>query len=311
MFNFEAIIKEFKTKNVYTFFVYQRAAFLIHYCKSGEYIKYPRKINSITKSILATLIGIALDRGYIEHIHVPIKKYFPRLPSAKESLTLYHLLTMSTGEEWDEFGNGVRFPSNFVRSKHWVNYVLKRPIVEAPGTAMNYNTGSSHLLSAILQQVTGVSASQFAKQVLFEPLSITEYEWEQDPQGITVGGFGMKMKPLDLLKIGLLYLHNGVWQGNQIISHDWIQQSTRPMFTTYKHIGSYGFHWWVLDKKVFLIPFDVYFAMGYAGQYIIVIPEAELVAVITANMPKQGLVPLHIFIDHLSSNNWRPNVHTK
>lgn len=299
MLNIEEIVKQYTKKKVNAFLVLQDGEIIKEYYKKAEDVNQLHKINSITKSITAALIGIAIDQGYIVNIETPLNHFFPILPENKRNLTLYHLLTMTTGEKWEEFGNGVRFPSFFVKSKNWTQYALKRPLLECPGTKMNYNSGSSHLLSALLQNVTGMSTRQFAQQYLFDPLEITQYEWEQDPQGVYIGGFSMRMKTKDMLKIGRLFLQNGSWEGRQIISSDWIHRSTIPYFTTYEHIGSYGFHWWVLDRNKFDVPVNMYFAMGYGGQYIIVVPELNLTAAISSYMPRSGLIPLRIFIESL------------
>ncbi|MFX3623509.1 MAG: serine hydrolase domain-containing protein [Ectobacillus sp.] len=293
--------EQLQKENVNAFLVYQNGEMIAEYYQPEEYSTNLAKINSITKSIMTTLIGIAIDKGYLPDIHLPIGNFFPHIPKEKENITIYHLLTMTTGEDWKEFENGVLFPSFFVKSKNWVDYILKRPLVCKPGTAMNYHSGSSHLLSYILQSAANMPAAKFAEEYLFKPLGIADYMWEQDPQGIYIGGFGMMMKPADLLKIGLLYLHGGIWQGSQLLSPHWVRQSTSPLFTTYRHIGSYGYHWWVIDKNTFQIPYHVYFAMGYGGQYIIVIPEMQLTAVISSCMPKRGLVPLKLFIESLAS----------
>lgn len=292
----------FRHKKVHAFLIYQKGEYITKYYKEKENENHVYKINSITKSILSLLIGIAIDKGYIEGIHIPIRQWVEHVPKDKQQLTLYHVLTMTTGEEWKEFGDGVVFPNDFVESDHWITYVLQRPLVEAPGTKMNYNSGSSHLLSYILQIATGMTTAEFAKRYVFDPLEITEYEWQQDPQGIYVGGFGMKMKSEDLLKLGILCLKEGIWNGKQIVSSSWIKESTIPRYQTYEHVGAYGYHWWIVDYKRFHIPYCIYFAMGYGGQYIFVVPKLELVAVISSKMPKRGLVPLKQFIVHLQEN---------
>ncbi|MDZ5610734.1 serine hydrolase domain-containing protein [Bacillus pseudomycoides] len=297
--DFHTLENMFKLKKVNAFLVFQRGELTTRYYKTKECAQNLYKINSITKSIISILIGIAIDKSYINNIHTPITKWIPNVPKEKKELTIYHLLTMTTGEEWKEFGNGVVFPNDFVESDDWVKYILQKPLIEEMGTKMNYNSGSSHLLSYILQAATRMSTEQFAKKYLFEPLHIAEYEWQQDPQGIHVGGFGMKMKVDDLLTLGLLCLQNGFWDGNKIVSARWIEESSVARFQTYEHVGAYGYHWWVLDNKRFHIPYSMYFAMGYGGQYIIIMPQLELVAVISSQMPKRGLVPLKLFIEHL------------
>ncbi len=301
--NFEQLQNKFEKKKVNTFLVYQKGELTTEYYKTIDCANDLFKINSITKSIVSILIGIAIDKGFINNIHTLITTWIPNVPEEKRELTLYHLLTMTTGEDWKEFGNGVVFPNDFVESDNWVQYILEKPLIEEMGTKMNYNSGSSHLLSYIIQQATGMSTEQFAKKYLFDPLNITEYEWQQDPQGVYVGGFGMKMKSIDLLKLGKLCLQNGYSKGNEIISSKWLEQSSTALFETYEHVGAYGYHWWVLNNERFHIPYCMYFAMGYGGQYIIIIPQLELVAVISSHMPKRGLVPLKLFIEHIKENS--------
>ncbi|MGG0188323.1 serine hydrolase domain-containing protein [Bacillus rhizoplanae] len=297
--DFYALENMLKKKKVHSFLIHQRGELTTKYYKTEQCVHNLYKINSITKSIVSILIGIAIDKSFINGIHSPIIEWIPNIPKEKQDLTIYHLLTMTTGEEWREFGNGVVFPNDFVESDHWIDYILKKPMIDRPGTKMNYNSGSSHLLSYIVQKVTNMTTEQFAKIHLFDPLHITDYEWQQDSQGIFVGGFGMKMKAEDMLKIGLLCLQNGYWNGQQLVSSSWIEQSHQERFTTYEHIGAYGYHWWVLDQSNFNMPYHTYFAMGYGGQYIIIVPQLELVAVISSQMPKRGLVPLKLFIKHL------------
>ncbi len=300
--NFEQLQNKFEKKKVNTFLVYQKGETTTEYYKTIDCANELFKINSITKSIVSILIGIAIDKGCIDDIHTPITTWIPNVPEKKRELTLYHLLTMTTGEDWQEFGNGVVFPNDFVESDNWAQFILEKPFIEEMGMKMNYNSGSSHLLSYVIQEATGMSTEQFAKKYLFDPLNITEYEWQQDPQGLYVGGFGMKMKSIDLLKLGKLCLQNGYWKGNEIVSSKWLEQSSTALFETYEHVGAYGYHWWVLNNERFHIPYCMYFAMGYGGQYIIIIPQLELVAVISSHMPKRGLVPLKLFIEHIKNN---------
>ena len=110
------------------------------------------------------------------------------------------------------------------------------------------------------------------------------------------------MKSKDLLKLGILCLQNGYWQGNEIVSSKWLEESSTALFETYEHVGAYGYHWWVLNNKRFHIPYCLYFAMGYGGQYIVIIPQLEVIAVISSHMPKRGLVPLKLFIEHVQEN---------
>lgn len=145
----------------------------------------------------------------------------------KRQITLRHLLTMSAGFNWTEFGGFNSFP-RMTRSPDWVRFVLEQPMSDRPGDRMEYNSGASQLLTAILVQAAGLAAARFAELHLFGPLGIEEYEWEQDPQGVHTGGFGLWLRPGDMLKFGQLYLQRGVWEGKPLISPELVSQSVKP-----------------------------------------------------------------------------------
>ncbi|GGE64300.1 serine hydrolase domain-containing protein [Priestia taiwanensis] len=299
--NFREVEEFFKTKNVHAFLVHQHGEKKVTYYKAEECTSTPYKINSITKSIMALLIGIAIDKGYIENVHTPIKTWIPHIPKEKEKLTLYHLLTMTTGEKWYEFKKEAIFPKEFANANNWVEHIVDTPMNEDPGIAMNYNSGSSHLLSYILQEATSMTTEVFAMKYLFEPMRIEDVTWQQDAQGVYNGGFGMAMLVEDLLKIGILCLQKGEWDGQQLISKQWIEESTESLFRTYEHVGSYGYQWWILNSHKDDFPYHTYFAMGFGGQFIIVIPQLELVSVIHSYMPKRGLIPLQQFLAYIKN----------
>lgn len=163
--DFKQLENKFEKKKVNTFLVYQKGELTTEYYKTPECANNLYKINSITKSIVSILIGIAIDKAYINDIHTPITEWIENVSEEKQDLTLYHLLTMTTGEDWKEFGNGVVFPNDFVESDNWVQYILEKPMIEEPATKMNYNSGSSHLLSYIIQKATGMPTEQFAKNM--------------------------------------------------------------------------------------------------------------------------------------------------
>ena len=241
-------------------------------------------INSCTKSVMSILIGIAIDKGYIESVDTKIITYFPELEhdqdSRKREITIRHLLTFTAGFDWPEWGERFGFVDHLIYSKNWVDFILNRPMASTPGKQSAYNTGASHLLSAILQKASGVTTSSFATEHLFSPLGIEDVFWPQDPQGIAYGGLGMKMYPADAMKIGLLYLHNGKYDGKQIVSEDWVKESTKRHSRIVQGNRGYGFHWWVEDKTD--IPY--YYALGAGGQFILIVPEANTVAVFISSL---------------------------
>jgi len=148
-------------------------------------------------------------------------------------------------------------------------------MAEPPGSRFEYCNGNSFLLSAIIQETTGLSALEFAQESLFEPLGITDVHWSTGPDGITIGWGDIHMRPQDMAKIGVLYLNGGEWESERIVSSDWISTSTRQHIEAGTLSDGYGYHWWVSDQ-------GYYMALGYQGQFIFVVPEMDLVAVFTS-----------------------------
>jgi CubicO group peptidase (beta-lactamase class C family) len=252
---------------------------------------YPSKpdarhiIHSCTKSIVSALVGIAIDQGYLDGLDQPILDIFAersvaRRDEGKEAMTLEHVLMMASGLACeDSYLYRWRGLQEMRQSDDWVQFVLDLPMAESPGTRFEYCNGASFLLSAIIQETTGVSAAEFARDHLFGPLGIEDVEWPANPQGISIGWGELRMRPHDMAKIGYLYLNGGQWDGEQIVPADWVETSTR------KHISGtlqegYGYQWWVTEE-------GFYMALGYAGQYIVVVPELELVAVFTSDLAEE------------------------
>jgi CubicO group peptidase (beta-lactamase class C family) len=241
-------------------------------------------IYSDTKSVISALIGIAIDQGYIESVDQPILSFFPdravaNLDANKEAMTLKHVLTMCHGWAYEDT---YVFNHQMFQSEDWVQFVLDAPMAEAPGTRFRYVNAAAFLLSAIIQETTGVDALTFAEEHLFGPLGITDVEWWSNPQGITLGYAGLFMRPEDMAKIGYLYLKGGVWDGEQIVSSTWVEESTHLHTFTDPEYGDlgYGYQWWVgYDGNDGMI-----FALGVYGQYICVLPQENMVVVILSDV---------------------------
>ena len=244
-------------------------------------------IHSCTKSITSALVGIAVDKGYVESVKTPVLEFFPErtvanLDENKKALTLEHLLTMSSGFlARDSYLYNWQGLKKMRASHDWVQYMLDLQMANAPGTKFDYSNGVSFLLSAILQEKTGKNALAFAKEHLFSPLGIHEVDWPSNPQGITIGWGRMRMRPLDMAKIGFLYLNKGVWEGKQVVSSAWVEASTREQIKSGSLSDGYGYQWWV-DKDGY------YMALGYSGQYIVVLPQQNMVVVFTSALPWFG-----------------------
>lgn len=266
---------------------------------------------SAAKSITSLLLGLAIEGGYLAGTNQCVLDFFPKqrpnhMDQRKRKITLEHLLTMTDGLRWHESNlaieNRRHSITQMTRQTDWVKFVLDRPMIREPGARFNYNSGASHLLSAVINQATGLTAVDFAADKLFKPLGIDDYLWDADPQGITIGGWGLQLRPFDVAKIGYLLLNRGRWQEKQLISSTWITASSATYVDSvakpsWRHrmrriitnlLGrqvpspaklGYGLHWW-------LPPFGGYSARGYAGQALFIIPKHGLVVVYNAGLQR-------------------------
>ena len=247
----------------------------------------PHEIQSCTKSITSTLIGLALDKGIIKSVDQPVldffqEKTFENMDDQKKSITLKHLLTMNSGlGTRDNKKYKYRGFAEMLRTNDWAKYVLDLPMANTPGKHFNYSNGVAHLLSVILQKTTHMTAFDFAKKHLFEPLNITDVKWDINDQGINYGFGHMMLRPHDMAKFGFLFLHHGQWENRQVLSRSWVKAATAPNPGIEEMFGNYGYQWWV-------DPYKYYAAMGYAGQFIFVVPKKNMVVVFTGSLdPKK------------------------
>jgi CubicO group peptidase (beta-lactamase class C family) len=235
-------------------------------------------VKSVSKSIISALVGIAIERGSIRSVDVPIVTWFPELKTSREearrSITVEHLLTMRSGLE----STSNRGYGRWVASGNWVRHVLTRPLLSAPGTGMDYSTGNTHLLSAILTKATGMDTRRFGQEVLAGPLGFTLAGWPRDPQGIYFGGNDMELTSRQMVAFGELYLNMGRFNDRQIVPRSWIEASLAPRGRSSWSGNEYGYGWWLRD----LAGFRSYHAWGFGGQYVIVVPDLKLVVVTTS-----------------------------
>lgn len=247
---------------------------------NGRDSSRPANMKSASKSVISALVGIAIDRGLIDSVDVKVKEYFPELIAAsddqrKQKITIENLLTMQSGLETTSNRNY----GKWVLSDNWVEFALNRSLVVDPGTLMLYSTGSTHLLSAIITQASGMTAKQFAQENLSSRLGFSMSYWSQDPQGIYFGGNDMEMTPRQMLEFGRLYLNEGVYENEQVISKGWVEDSHKPRVRSPRGQGRfYGYGWWLRDLAGMQVPV----AWGYGGQLIFVVKELDLVVVATS-----------------------------
>jgi len=242
-------------------------------------------VNSVTKAVVGTLAGIAFQAGALGPLDQSVIDLFPErkidnVDANKKAMTLGTLLDSTSGLDWREPLTDAP-PETMLqmeRSADWVGFVLDRPMARAPGLAFDYNSGTWHLLSAILAKKTGTSALDYARQKLFTPLGISDVAWRHDPQGITNGGYGLFMRPRDMAKIGYLYLRGGQWAGQQLLPANWVDKVYHASVDM--RLGTtpslrYANGWWTIPDK------RAYMANGFLRQLIIVLPDVDVVAVAT------------------------------
>jgi CubicO group peptidase (beta-lactamase class C family) len=259
--------------------------------------KIPHHIDACTQSVTSALVGIAIDKGYIGDVNQLVLDFFPKrvvknIDTNKKTLELEHLLTMTSGFECSDpflyLQSGMMnmiLDANLRMRADWTQYIVDLPMAEAPGTRYRYCNFDPFLLSVIIQDKTGMDALAFAKKHLFDPLGISDIGWGSNPQGITLGYGELFMRPQDMAKIGFLYLNRGLWDGKRIISSRWINVSTKKHIDTILLPG-YGYHWWIASP-------GIYTSAGNKGQFIMVAPEKNLVAVFTGRLsPSEFLIPL-------------------
>jgi CubicO group peptidase (beta-lactamase class C family) len=247
----------------------------------GARAEQPANIKSASKSVISALAGIAIARGQLRDVRQPIAELLRAetrgLDTARTAITLEDLLTMRAGLRSTSFeGYG-----EFVSSRNWVRHVLTRPVVAARGEGgpMIYSTGSTHLLSAVLTRATGHSTWSFARRSL-APLGICLRAWTTDSQGVYLGGNEMRMTPREMLAFGRMYLDGGLApDGTRILPRAWIDSSWVVRTTSGWSGNDYGYGWWIRKSH----GHPVYFAWGYGGQFIFVVPDTSMVVVATSD----------------------------
>lgn len=269
-----------EANNIRSFILMRRGEIL----KEKYYVSYRLDsldhLRSATKSVMANLIGIAIDQQLIGGVEDLISDYID-VPQDKKNIRIKHLLGMTSGFKWSE-GPGYNDNNRMMESGNPYKYMMDLPLQNKPGSQWNYSTGDIHLLSVILTEATGLSTEEFASKYLFKPLGIKKWEWQRFGDGYYSGGSRLQLKPRDLLKIGILMANQGNYNGNRIHSEE-VQDLLTDVHSVFEDtVGAkagYGYGWWTAS-----IDGDrIFMASGYAGQTIIVAPKVEMVLVTTFN----------------------------
>lgn len=248
-------------------------------------------IYSVSKTFTSALIGIAIDKGFIKTVDQAMLPFFPEYKNMindplKKSIKIHHLLSLSSGIDWDESTYSYEDRRNIhvqmEMTNDWIRFILQRPMRDKPGDRWLYNTGNVQLLSALIKKATGLYLHEFAEKHLFGPLEIENYYWNTDPSGYTCAGGsdgGLRLKTRDVAKLGCLYTNKGMWNGKRILSEAWIEKSTRG-YITMRRDRQYGYLWFVGIDKTYEQPYKFFYHTGSGGHLLMVYPELNLVVVI-------------------------------
>lgn len=266
-------------------------------------------LRSVSKSVTSALLGIALA-GDTAALARPIVEFFPEhadlATPERRAITLRHVLTMSTGQRWDEetpYTDPRNDEIGMTRSVSPVRYVLERAPEIAPGTRWNYNGGTTQLLAEVVQRRTGRPLRDYAREVLFQPLGITDWEWLGDLAGAPAAASGLRLRPRDLAKIGSLYLHDGRWNGRQVVPAGWVRESLRPrvVIDTVSGMG-YGYQWWIQRLPWAGDTLEVPAAIGNGQQRIYLLRDRRMAVTILAgryNDPTAGTLARSVLLEQV------------
>ena len=256
-------------------------------------------IQSDTKSITSACIGIAIDKGFIESVHQSIFDYLPEHQQfnteERDKITIEHLLTMTSGLDWQEWSASYSSKDNpmigiWFSDKDPITYILDRSMKNEPGTHFTYYGGNMILLGEIIKNATGMDIDKFSARYLFEPLGIDSFDWwNRFENGVIEAASGLKMTPRDMVKVGAMFLNNGVWKGQRIISEPWVEKSATA-FPVNRGIDvpgedgrklGYAYSWWTKQYSDSGQIINMFLALGWGGQKIMVLPEVNAVVVFT------------------------------
>ena len=245
-------------------------------------------IQSQTKSILALLTGIAIDKGFIKSENDPVSLYFPEYfnkDSLKSLVTIKDLLTMSAGFEWEEL-TPVNDRDNdnmkMFQSGDWLRYALESQMAVKPSTVFRYNSGCPMIVAGIVEKATRMKLDEFANRYLFIPLGINHYRWLKDSTGFCHAGGGLFLKPSDMMKIGIMVMDYGKWKGHELISEMWINKTLDSYLSTPFDSSTYGYFWWLRTKNINSgRSTRVVSAEGAGGQNLYIFPEYKLIVAFT------------------------------
>jgi CubicO group peptidase (beta-lactamase class C family) len=233
-------------------------------------------IQSCTKSISSIITGIAIQNNQLSSLDEQLYDIYPEYfdsDTNKRTITIEDALTMRTGLEFDNDNHTLEL---FQTEGNSIEYILSKDRLYASGSIMSYNDGAPHLISKVIENKTGSTMANYAQNKLFAPLNITDWIWESSKDNTTFGGFSLYLKPRDFGKIGQLLLQGGEWNNQQIIDSTYLAEATQTKVSANFNNEPYGYYFWILPAV------NGYCALGHGGQFLLVVPEKNLVVVYTA-----------------------------
>jgi CubicO group peptidase (beta-lactamase class C family) len=315
----EAFLKQWPKANIHAVVVARRGKLVAEHYLSGEDIRFnddnlgvvrftpttKHDLRSISKSVTALLIGIALSEGKYPPLDSAVIDSFPEYASLRTpenaKITFRDLLPMAHGWKWDE-NAAWRSPDNTERPMFEATdpyrFIWEQPVIVPPGTLFNYSGGASTLLGGVLAKATGRKIDDYAREKLFGPLAITDFEWLDFANAKEIAAFGgLRLRPRDLAKIGQLMVSGGLWNGQRVLPEGWVAESVKPRFNA-DGIFFYGYQWWLGRTLYRGRSVDWIGGIGNGGQRLYIVPELDLVVAINSahyGSPLQGIIPYAIF----------------
>ena len=270
-------------------------------------------LQSVTKTVTSILLGVATTREDFSGIDRPVLSFFTPADSVrniderKRRMTVRHLITMTAGIDWNEnlpYADPRNTATGLEVSPDWVKYTLDRPMMEEPGTRFNYNSGATEIVASVFRRATGTDIEEYAARHLFAPLGITHWFWKRTPSGLIDTEGGLYLEARDLAKLWYLFLHNGQWDGKQILSPEWVKTSVAPFISVASapNAPSYGLAWWLHPTGKASAPW--YLAgSGFGGQIPVAMPEQDMIVVFNGwnILPGRPSLPARRMMDRLAA----------
>jgi len=262
--------------DIHSLIVEEGGATVVEWYFNGYDRDTPHDTHSVSKGITSAIVGIAWDRGEIDLDD-----------EYQGGIKVSDFMSMQSGINWNKGpsppGRIYDLGTNeMIDSGDWIGYISGLESYADPGTQFRYSNGDATMISAIMKEATGIDLDIYASIHLFEPLGITEWEWEKSQAGVVATAWGLSMTPLSMLKVGRMYLDGGSYRGNQVVSTEWVDLSTSK-FARVNSANDFGLLWWIPARSPTFEGLDAFYTVGYLGQFIIVVPTLDMVIVSTAN----------------------------